>query len=116
MKIETIFVQGLNKEITFMIGKDKDDNFAIIDESDMTDLWIHANGHSSCHVVCKIPLGSNKKELKYIIKMGAILCKKYTNKLKSLQNVEFVYSDVKNVQKTNVIGCVTVSERKYITL
>lgn len=116
MKSQTIFIQGLNMEITCLIGENKSDNFHVIDNSSPNDIWIHANHISSCHVVCKIPEGMKSKEIRYVVKAGALLCKKYTNKLKSLSKTEFVYCKISDVLKTDVIGCVSVSNSKNITI
>jgi predicted ribosome quality control (RQC) complex YloA/Tae2 family protein len=118
MKIETIFVQGLNKEMTFWIGTSKEDNDKMIDNASPEDIWFHANNISSCHVICKIPDNENisKKDIKYIIKKAALLCKTNTNKLKSASNIEFVYCSVKHLTKTNIVGCVSVSNGKYVII
>jgi hypothetical protein len=79
-------------------------------------LWFHANKISSCHVVAIIPKDITRKEIKYIIKAGAILCKKYTNKLKSLTNIEFVYTQIKNIEKTQYSGCVQIINEKKIVI
>ena len=99
MKTETRMIQGLGREITFHIGKNQNENFDVIDKGTPHDLWFHAKGVSSCHVVCEVPPGIQKKELSYIIKMGSLLCKQNTNKLKSEKHVEFIYTQCKNVEK-----------------
>jgi len=114
MKTITIFVQGLNEDITFIVGENKQDNFLVIDQGSSKDIWVHANNISSCHVLCIIPENMNKKGLSYIVKKGAMLCKQYTNKLKTLSNIEFVYAPLQYVVKTDTIGCVTVIRGKYI--
>ena len=114
MKTETLFLKGLNREITFYIGQHKHENFDVIDKGDPDDLWFHANEISSCHVVANIPKDISNKELKYIIKAGAILCKKYTNKLKSLTDVEIIYTEVRNIEKTQYSGCVKIINQKKI--
>ena len=81
MKTETIFIQALDREILFYIGKNQNENFAVIDMGSEQDLWFHAKDESSCHVVCELPDDINKKELQSIIKTGALLCKINTNKL-----------------------------------
>ncbi len=116
MRSQTTFIQGLNMEITFLIGENKADNFHVIDNSSPDDIWIHANHISSCHIVCKIPEGVKRKDIRYIVKAGALLCKKYTSKLNSLSNTEFVYCKISDVLKTDVIGCVSVSNYKNIIL
>ena len=116
MKTETLFIQGLQKEVTFWIGTSKQDNDEMIDTAAINDIWFHAKNISSCHVICKLPVGVDKKEMKYIIKMGAILCKKNTNKLKSGKNIEFVYTAVQHITKTDILGCVNITNEKSITI
>ena len=121
MKIESIFIQGLNKELTFWIGTSKKDNDEMIDNASPEDIWFHANNISSCHVICRMTDHENiskkqKKDIKYLVKMGALLCKKNTNKLKSASKTDFVYCPVKNLTKTDTLGCVSVSNGKYITI
>lgn len=77
MKIENIYIEGLNKELTFWIGTSKEDNDNMMDKASENDIWFHVNNISSCHVICKMPVAFDRKEMKYIIKTGALLCKKY---------------------------------------
>lgn len=112
MKTENVFIQGLNEEITFYIGQNKNENFNVIDKGHSDDLWFHANDISSCHVVAIVPKNLSKKDIKYIIKMGAILCKKNTNKLKDQNGIEIIYTQIKNIEKTNIPGCVKINENK----
>jgi predicted ribosome quality control (RQC) complex YloA/Tae2 family protein len=114
MKTETIFIQGLEREILFHIGKNQNENFKVIDMGVEDDLWFHAKDESSCHVVCEIPDDIDKKELQYIIKTGALLCKTNTNKLKSLSNVAITYTQIKNITKTKTPGCVLTQNTKTI--
>jgi predicted ribosome quality control (RQC) complex YloA/Tae2 family protein len=115
MKTEVLFLQGLNRDITFYIGQNKNDNFDIIDKGESNDLWFHANEISSCHIVAIIPKDISNKEQKYIIKAGALLCKKYTNKLKTLREIEIIYTQIKNIEKTQISGCVkTINNKKII--
>jgi len=116
MKTEILFINGLNREITFYIGKNQNENFDVIDMGEDEDIWFHANNISSSHVVAIIPKDIIKKEIYYIIKTGALLCKINTNKLKSLKKVEFIYTQIKNIKKTDIVGCVNVENQKFITL
>ena len=108
MKTEVLFIKGLNREITFYIGRQKNENFDVIDKGDENDLWFHSNESSSCHVVAIIPANLTSKEKRYIIKTGGFICKKYTSKLKNVPNVEIIYTEVKNIEKTNIDGCVKI--------
>jgi len=116
MKTEVLFISGLNREITFYVGQNQSENFDVIDMGVKEDIWFHANNISSCHVVANIPKDMSKKEMKYIIKAGALLCKMNTNKLKCLKNVEFIYTQIKDIEKTDVSGCVITKNHKKIIL
>lgn len=116
MKTENIFIKGLNREITFYIGQNQSENFDVIDKGNADDLWFHANETSSCHVVAIIPNDIKKKDMKHIVKMGALLCKMNTSKLKSLNHVEITYTHLKHIEKTDVPGCVITKLSKIIQI
>ena len=116
MKSKVIYVEGLQRDVEFYIGTTQYENFDVIDIGSDEDIWIHAKDSSSCHVVCKVPENLNKKEVKYIVKVGALLCKSNTNKLKSLKNIDFIYTMIKNIKKTDIAGCVETKNTKIINL
>jgi predicted ribosome quality control (RQC) complex YloA/Tae2 family protein len=115
MKIEIILIKALKREITFYIGKTQNENFEVIDKGSENDLWFHAADLSSCHVVCIVPADIDKKELRYIITTGALLCKNNTNKLKTMKDVNIIYTKIQNVSKTDVQGCVVTKNTKIFT-
>jgi predicted ribosome quality control (RQC) complex YloA/Tae2 family protein len=114
MKTENVFINALKREVIFYIGKNQNENFEVIDKGTTDDLWFHAADLSSCHVVCQVPQGIDKKMMRYIITAGALLCKNNTNKLKSMKNVNIIYTKITNVVKTNVPGCVVTKDTKTI--
>lgn len=116
MKTETIFIDELDTEVTFYIGQNQRENFNVINKGTPDDLWFHAKNISSCHVVAIIPDDIEKEEIKYIIKQGALLCKMNTNKLKDLHNIEIIYCQIKNVEKTRTPGLVNVKNEKKIVI
>ncbi len=116
MKEQSIFIQPLNQVFTYKIGQNQSDHFNMIDSSGQNDVWFHANGESSCHVICSVPPEIKKEELRYLIKQGALLCKQNTNKLKSQKNVEIIYAKIKDVTKTNIAGTVNVVNSKMIKI
>lgn len=123
MKSEIVFIQPLNLEVEFIIGRSKEENHNAIDLGTENDIWFHANEMSSCHVIglinkCEQQHSKifNKKDLKYIIKQGAILCKKYTNKAKNEKNFEVVYTEIKYLEKTKIPGQVHPHKIKYIKI
>ena len=43
------------------------------------------------------------------------ICKNNTNKLKSLKNIEIIYTQIKNITKTKIPGCVETQNVKTVT-
>jgi predicted ribosome quality control (RQC) complex YloA/Tae2 family protein len=116
MKTEMLYLQGLNREITFYIGQCQAENFDVIDMGKPDDIWFHAADISSCHVIAHVPSELSNKELKYVIKAGAMLCKNHTKKLKNSNDIEIAYTKVKYIEKTQYSGCVKIINEKKIKL
>jgi len=133
-RIITRYIPSIKKNIVYKIGKDAQNNFEIIDESDPNDLWFHLHNESSCHVIaclkniqyttCDDELPNfydidfdslDKKEKQQIITQGALLCKQFS-KLKSKKTVSVVYTKIENIQKTDVVGSVLTSKGKIIVV
>lgn len=117
MKCETRYISPLGVDIEFKIGRDAADNFNIIESSQKNDIWFHIDQHSSCHVIASMPEDINytKKQLMYIIKQGAILCKQHS-KYKSQKDVSIIYTYIKNITMTNIIGSVITEFSKTIKI
>ena len=115
MKIEKVYIPKLKCFIQYSIGTNAVNNFEIIDDADENDLWFHVNNLPSCHVIAKIPsdIVIERKNMKYIVKQGALLCKQYS-KYKSEKNVQIVFTKIKNIQKTNVPGSVIIQGNENI--
>lgn len=101
-------------EYVFIIGRNKEDNFRIIDESVETDIWFHVEGEPSCHVILKN--SDNIRDIpKQVIKHGAYLCKINSKAAKS-NKTTIMYSPLKNVEKTAIMGQVLVSSYKTVSV
>uniref|UniRef100_A0A6C0LD84 NFACT RNA-binding domain-containing protein n=1 Tax=viral metagenome TaxID=1070528 RepID=A0A6C0LD84_9ZZZZ len=111
-KTEIKCIRGQN--IIFYIGKCAAGNFDIIDLAEENDIWFHISNESSAHVIASIPENTDKKELKYIIKQGAILCKQHSRYKTSKQSTTIVFTKVKHVTKTTIPGTVIISEEKVV--
>lgn len=115
MKVEIVKFENIKKPVTFYIGKNAKDNFEVVDHGESEDLWFHAgNGVSSCHVVAILSEVYTIQEKEQIIKTGAEICKQNTKKLSMLSKVEIGYTEIKNIQKTKVLGMVTTKNMKHI--
>jgi predicted ribosome quality control (RQC) complex YloA/Tae2 family protein len=110
------YISNLNLTITYYIGKNANDNFKIIDEANINDIWFHIKDYPSCHVIASISNQNiDRKNMKYIIKRGALLCKQ-KSKYANIKNLEIIYTEIKNVSKTSTIGSVTTVNTKTITI
>lgn len=91
----------------FLIGKNAEDNWRIIKESEGEWLWFHLNSFPSCHVIIQDsdPTAENILE-------AAKLCKFYS-KYKHIRNIKIVYTNVNNLRFGESIGSVhVISKRK----
>jgi predicted ribosome quality control (RQC) complex YloA/Tae2 family protein len=116
MKSEIISIDGEN--IKFFIGGNAKENFEIIDLAKPDDLWFHVDDLPSCHVIASISDiidNKSKKDIRYIVKQGALLCKKYS-KYKSVSELPITYTYISNVHKTDIIGSVITTNSKIIKI
>jgi hypothetical protein len=124
MKTLMIYIDALDRYIEYYIGVNAEDNFTVIDSSKGTDdIWFHVgNGLPSCHVLAIVPrnvyTGSRdkcKKNKRYIVKQGALICKQYS-KYSAQKDLEIHYCAINNVTKTDVLGSVTLSSYSSIII
>ena len=100
---------------TIKIGRNASQNWKIIDSAHLEDYWFHIANCSSCHVI----FSCNDKDYKLKkndIKYLAGLCKKYTNKCKSINNLSINYTKIKNIKKGKYVGSVSIKNFKTIKI
>lgn len=116
MKTETVLIPELNYKVNFLIGRNAQDNFDVIDEGFEDDLWFHAKDVPSCHVVCLLPneIKLSNENIKMLIQKGAEFCKQYTKKISHLHNIPFIYAEIKNITKSKTAGLVYSKNTKII--
>jgi predicted ribosome quality control (RQC) complex YloA/Tae2 family protein len=131
-RVVTKYIPSLQISLVYKIGINAKNNFEIIDEADKNDIWFHLKGTSSCHVVACLKNITyttldddmpncydlsfdelDKKQKQQIIKQGALLCKQYS-RMKSMKNVEIIYTKIEHVEKLDVIGSVLTCQEKTI--
>ena len=110
-----ITIPKLNIEVEFVVGKNAQDNFNIIDDAEPHHIWFHIEGHSSCHVIAKLEEPLDRKNVKYVIKQGAVLCKQHS-KQDNQKNIPIVYTNVENVSKSDTLGSVIIKHQKTINI
>lgn len=116
MKHVSKYIDAIKAEITFVIGGNAQENFDIIDEAKQQDLWFHVgNDMPSEHIIASIPTNLSKKQIGKIATQGAVLCKQYS-KYASQKNLAIIYTQVKDISKTETIGCVIAQNQKTIII
>jgi predicted ribosome quality control (RQC) complex YloA/Tae2 family protein len=103
-------------EYNMVIGRNKEGNFNIIDDSDDLDIWFHIEDEPSCHLILK---NTEKMKLnkipRQVIKFCAYQCKIHS-KAKRLPKCNVIYTLLSNVIKTEIVGKVAVREFKTVTV
>ena len=108
---ETLFVNENNKEYEVLIGKNKFENQELIKTSYSNDIWFHLNNYPSCHIVLKS--GDDKIPKKYLINIA----RKFQNHKKDLpKKYEVIYTNIKNIKLTDIIGTVIPQNSKIIKI
>jgi predicted ribosome quality control (RQC) complex YloA/Tae2 family protein len=108
----TIIFEFDSIEYTIFIGRNKYNNFELIDDSMDSDVWFHVQGESSCHVILKNS-GKLRDIPRQVIKRCAYLCK-INSKAKTKKKCNIIYTQLENVVKTEIIGQVAVQSYKSV--
>ena len=104
---EVVFEHG-SQSYMFLIGENKYENFDIIDESQATDVWFHVENEPSCHVILRNPNNDKMHDIpRQVIRRGVYLCKIHSKAKTKITTI--MYTPLKHVQKTNIVGKVIVS-------
>jgi predicted ribosome quality control (RQC) complex YloA/Tae2 family protein len=100
-----------NVEYLIYIGKDKSENWALIDAAVPSDIWFHVKDVPSCHVILKCS-GKLKDVPRAVLSRCFILCKQ--NSPKSSEKSEIIYAPINNVKKGCHEGQVVVTSAKVL--
>jgi len=101
-------------EYIIQIGKNKTENFDIIDMAESSDIWFHVDGIPSCHVILKT-CEKMRNIPHQVLKRCAYLCK-INSKAKTLPKCEISFTTINNVIKTDIIGQVHITNYKTIII
>jgi predicted ribosome quality control (RQC) complex YloA/Tae2 family protein len=104
-----------NKEYTILIGKDKVNNWQLIDDAKETDIWFHVANSPSAHILLQTEETSMRKIPRQVITRCACICKSKSSK-KSDKKCEIIYTTIANVKKTTIVGQVVTSNTKSICI
>ena len=99
--IDTLYIEENNKEYEILIGKNAKGNDDIIKISHKESLWMHFNNISSAHII--LQNNGDKIPKKYINQVAGMLFKYKKN---APRNSNVIYTQVKNIKLTNILGSV----------
>jgi predicted ribosome quality control (RQC) complex YloA/Tae2 family protein len=100
---------------TYYVGENAKDNWNLLQTvkklpNGLNWIWFHLDNFSSAYVI----LCSTMKDApKNAVTRGAELCKEY-GKYKNIARVSVIYTEVKNVKRTEKVGQVTTSKTQKI--
>lgn len=101
---------------TILVGKDKHDNERLIDDATENDVWFHVADYPSSHVILKNDANDSLRDIpKQVIKRCACLCKSHSS-VSSMDKCEIIYTQIKNVTKTDVVGQVIPENTKKVVI
>ena len=94
---------------TILIGENESENDNLVRTSEPDDYWVHISGYSRAHGIIKNP---NKERIGIKpIKRACYLVKSKNSKCKSMKNIAFDYTKIKNVIPTDIVGQVNLLEK-----
>lgn len=100
--------------IKFYIGQSAKENWDLLDKTiNKSYIWFHLNSFPSPYVIMYTSLEDLEKidiSNSYLY-YGANLCKE-NSKYKFLKNLKIIYTPVKNLSKTSIIGEVLIKGKK----
>ena len=96
-------------------GKNRYENWRLIEEAEEVDYWLHVDEYPSTHVIIEY----NEKVDEHVLKYGAQLCVNKTNSIKKDSKVNVICTNVSNIRKGKSVGEVFIKEMsnvKYIRI
>ena len=106
-----------SKEYEILIGKNKEENWQIIDNALSDDVWFHIDNQPSCHVILKNTEEVKLRDIpKQALKRAAYLCK-INSAAKTQPKCDVIYAPISAIIKTQNVGQVVINgSTKLISL
>ena len=98
-------IETIDNEITYKLGQNAQENFDLIDEALINNKdywWVHLNDYPSGHCIIE----STKINNQMINTAGRLI--KLNSKYDNMNTLKLVYTQIKNIKKTQNIGQVTI--------
>lgn len=99
-----------NDKCNFFVGGNAKENWTLISNSNLDDIWVHLKDFSSSHVIVSV---KNFCYDNYDISVSDImyactLCKQFSKYKNYDKKLDVVYTEVRNLKKGKVIGNVDI--------
>lgn len=98
-------IETIDNEITYKLGQNAQENFDLIDEALINNKdywWVHLNDYPSGHCIIE----STKINNQMINVAGRLI--KLNSKYENMKTLKLIYTQVKNIKKTQTLGQVTI--------
>ena len=96
----------VNNNITFKLGKNAKQNFELIDLASDNYWWFHIDCMPSGHCIVETDILDRE-----MIIFASNLVKEHS-KSKDSKNVKIIYTQIKNIKKTKILGQVIIQNNK----
>lgn len=117
MKEERIIDNKTEKELSYWIGENAEDNWACIDQADQNDIWFHLADHPSAHVILRLPDRLTVKKIsKQTLIHCAVVCKSHSKFANVKNKMKVIYTEVKNVTKADKPGSVYTKRESSVSV
>jgi len=101
----------VDNEIKYILGKNAKENFQLIDLAKIENQnywWFHLDKFPSGHCVVMTENINNE-----IINIASNFVKE-NSKVKNMKNIGVIYTQIKNVQKTEILGMVNIKGKRNV--
>lgn len=98
-------IEFIDNDIIYKLGQNAQENFDLIDQALLNNKdywWVHLNDYPSGHCIIETTKINNQ-----MINVAGRLIKMHS-KYDSLKSLKLVYTQVKNIKKTQTLGQVTI--------
>jgi predicted ribosome quality control (RQC) complex YloA/Tae2 family protein len=96
------------ENFTIKIGRNSEENDKIIKEGEQNDTWFHIKNNPSPHGI--IHSDTKEEPTKDVIYKTAELVKSFS-KYKDLSKITIIYTKLKNIKRTNILGSVIIKNK-----
>ena len=92
------------------VGENAIENQALLESSNLNDLWVHISNYPSAHAVISMKNDTCRKKTRKLIKRACCIVKSKSSKCKSMNKVLFDICKVQDLTLTDIPGKVIIHD------